>query len=57
LVTISIHLTVSIVSIYNVIPRELMVTAFVVGFLFAATEAGAAFVWRRGFPGGRHGGI
>jgi hypothetical protein len=47
LTTISIHLTLSIVSIYNTIPQALTITAFVVGFLFAASEAAATLVWRR----------
>jgi hypothetical protein len=53
MVTISVHLTVSIVSLYNTIPSTLSTTAFILGFLFALSEAVATFIWRRGL-GSRH---
>jgi hypothetical protein len=48
-IAISLHLTASIVSLYNTIPRTLAVTAFIAGFLFAASEAAVAFMGRRVF--------
>ena len=57
LVTISVHLAAAIVSLYNTIPPALAASAFVVAFIFAVAEAGAAFIWRRGFEIRRDSGI
>jgi uncharacterized membrane protein len=53
LIALSVHLTASIVSLYNTIPLALAITAFIVGFLFAVSEAAAAYMWRRGFTVGQ----
>jgi len=57
LITISVHFTAAIVSLYNTIPPALAVSAFVVAFIFAVVEAGAAFMWRRGMAVRRDSGI
>lgn len=48
MVTLSVHLTAAIIFLYDNIPKALTITAIVVGFLFAISEAGASFAWRRG---------
>jgi hypothetical protein len=53
LIALSIYLTASIVSLYNTIPPALAITVYIVGFLFAVSEAVAAYMWRRGVAVGK----
>jgi hypothetical protein len=53
LTALAVHLTASIVSLYNTIPLALAITAYIVGFLFAVSEAAAAYMWRRGVAVGQ----